>query len=160
MIPTHAAQDPDVSVWWIGNNAAAWREAFMEWIRSPDSPRRSPSTWRIHSVPLKNPVLPRITTRWTGVQNPATSIVVWTIPSIGIADLLQRIDHTRHTRPGYTHLSAGLASPNEQRILSEVGIRSHVQDPRDWKNCRSLFGYSNSPLGSSNSSIAGSSCSI
>lgn len=160
MIPTDVAWEPDISIWWMGDNAAVWREAFIEWICGADSPRRSQSTWRIHSAPVDTHVLPRITTRWTESQNPATSIVVWAIPNIGIADLLQRIDHIRHTRPGYTHLSAGLASPNEQRILNEVGIRAHVQHPRDWKKCRAMLRYSNSPLGSSNSSIAGSSRSI
>lgn len=160
MISTDEAREPDVSVWWLGDNAAGWRAAFMDWILGGDLPRRLPSTWKIHSAPLDNPALPRITTRWPGVLIPATSIVVWTIPHIGIADLLHRIDHTRYTRPGYTHLSAGLASPNEQRILSEVGIRVHVQHPCDWKNCRAVLSYCNSPLGSSSSSIAGSSRSI
>lgn len=156
MIPMEAAREPGFSVWWMGDDAAAWQEAFVEWIRGADSSRRLSSTWKIHSVPRDARALPRIAMRWTGVHDAASPIVVWTIPETGVANLLQLIDLARHTRPGYRHLSAGLASPKEQRILREVGIRAHVQHPRDWKNCRALLAYSNSPTGRSNSSIAGS----
>lgn len=157
MIPTDAAREPDVSVWWMGDDATPWREAFVQWISGTDSPRRLSSTWRIHAVGRDTRSLPRIASRWTGVQPVASSIVVWTIPKEGIADLLHRIDHVRHTRPGYIHLSAGLAAPVERRILGEVGIRAHVQHPRDWHNYAVVFRYSSSPAGRSSSSIAGSS---
>lgn len=76
--------------------------------------------------------------RWPEQRRDAPC-VVWAIPSAGIVDLVQRIDHVRHTRPGYCHITAGLASPVERMFLSEVGTAAHVQHPCDWSDCRILF---------------------
>ncbi len=139
MIPTQTAPDTDRSVWWVGDGALRWRDAFVQWLGGPDSPRRPQSTWRLHVAGYHALSLPRLPTRWHTVPHPATPVVVWTIPATGIAELVHRMGHVRHTRPGYLHLSAGLASPAERMHLSEIGVSAHVQSPGDWPVYRKLF---------------------
>lgn len=138
MTITGAEHDSERSLWWVGGEAVAWREAFVLWLCGIDSPRPPEATWRIHLIGRDTLSLPRLTTRWPEQRRDAPC-VVWAIPSSGIVDLVQRIDHVRHTRPGYCHLTAGLASPVERMFLSEVGTAAHVQYPCDWDDCRMLF---------------------
>ncbi|EMI52975.1 hypothetical protein [Rhodopirellula sallentina] len=115
----------ELTWWWVGPTDTTLYHDLVRWIASDRSPRRAKSTWEIIHSEGPIPSLPRSSGKQPGV-------VIWVIPETGIADLIKRIGEVRSTRPGYHHLTAGLASPNEQRFLTEVGTRGHVQHSKDW----------------------------
>jgi hypothetical protein len=135
------AIEPERTVWWVGDEALRWRETFVAWLSGDDSPRPSPMTWRIQIVGRGELSLPRVTTHRPNIESVISPWVVWAIPETGVADLVHLVDHVRRTRHGYAHITAGLVSPVERMILSEVGVAAHVQHPRDWSAHRSLLNH-------------------
>ncbi|TWT56379.1 hypothetical protein CA85_41920 [Allorhodopirellula solitaria] len=147
LAPALAAAAPEREVWWVGEEAMAWRESFIELLRSARSPKAHASTpedcpqsWRIHLHRRDTLSLPRqpIHGRENGGRSPA--LVIWAVPSEGIAELVDRIGEARRCRPGYEHLTAGLVSPVERTVLFEVGVRAHLQGPRHWRLHARLLG--------------------
>jgi len=112
---------------------------FVRWTESPDSPRRPESTWKLIVADEATPSLPRVTGHATDTQGSMLGLVIWTVPENGISDLLKRIANVCRTKPGYRHITAGLVSPAEQRLLTEVGVTAHVQHAGEWPRCAAVL---------------------
>ncbi|MCM2369389.1 hypothetical protein [Aporhodopirellula aestuarii] len=141
MITPTQPEDPTtkLTIWWVGNSNSPWHDEFVRWIIGPDSPRPTEAKWEILYSEDGSPSLPRATGQPIHSPKCKLGIVVWTVPSHGIAELLKHIAATRRTRPGYAHVTAGLASPAERLLISEFGVVAHIQHPKDWASWSALF---------------------
>ncbi len=139
MTTMNLAREPELIAWWIGDEAYRWQETFLAWLSGADSPSAAPTICRVQLVGRSALSLPRLPMRGNKLAGSSSPLVIWAIPEFGIADLIHQIDHTRHTRSGYTHITAGLVSPRERMVLSEVGVAAHVQKPCDWTAFHHLF---------------------
>ncbi|EMI43881.1 hypothetical protein [Rhodopirellula sp. SWK7] len=135
----NAAPSTELSIWWIGSTDSSLHREFVRWIESPESPRRPESTWKLTIADEATPSLPRVFGHATDRHGSIIGIVIWTVPKNGISDLLKRIANVCRTKPGYRHITAGLVSPAEQRLLTEVGVTAHVQHAGEWPRCAAVL---------------------
>jgi hypothetical protein len=138
----------DVLLWYVSTPATdadptllknRWRVSLEAWLRGSASPRSATSTWRIQFVELSTFILPRSTAGPNHLANQPHWIIVWMLPDAGLADLINRIARFRRAHPSCLQIAAGLSSPAERIILTQVGVSAHVQQPHEWPICNKIM---------------------
>lgn len=136
---TSQKRTADLSLWWVGAEDSPWCEGFRNWVTAAHRQTPGEPTWRIQFVQHDTLRLSKLPHRTNSGPRGGLEIIVWLIDRQGIVDVFRRIAVVQRTRPGYLHLSTGLVSPVEQRLLSEVGVKGHVQQPHHWNQLEGLL---------------------
>ncbi len=138
----------DVLLWYVTTTAPEvnsilpddrWRVSLEAWLRGSASPRSATSTWRIQFAELNTFTLPRPTAGPSHLASQPHWIIVWMLPDAGVGDLIHRIARLRRAQPSCLQIVAGLSSPTERMVLTQVGISAHLQQPHEWPTCNKII---------------------